>query len=202
MNPFLYYVLFRDLLVAVALFSLSPVAGWGASKDKAPASPRTPAGKRAESGQKVDINTADQKTLESLSGVGPEIAREIIAARPFKSVDDLERVRGIGPERLEVLRAQVMVSQTVAPVKRKLGEPTGAPTGRTTASPAAAQKPVNINTASQQELEVLPGIGPVKAAEIIEARMERPFSSKEDIMRVKGIKEGTFKEIEGLITIK
>ena len=35
----------------------------------------------------VDINTADQKTLESLPGVGPKTAQEIIKGRPYKTVD-------------------------------------------------------------------------------------------------------------------
>ena len=58
---------------------------------------------------------------------------------------------------------------------------------------------VNLNTASLQELEALPEIGPVKAQAIIDAR---PFSSVEDVMRVKGIKEGTFDAIKDRITVR
>lgn len=190
---------------ALLIVALS-VGGFAAEKKKTRATnDAPPAAKRAT--QKVDVNTADAKTLEALPGVGPEIAREIIAARPFKSIDDLERVRGIGPERLEVLRNEVTVTPPVAATKRRLGEPTLPPAGRDKASAprgdaVASHAPVNINTASQQELEVLPGIGPVKAAAIIEARMERPFASKADIMRVKGIKEETFNQIKDQITVR
>jgi DNA uptake protein ComE-like DNA-binding protein len=42
----------------------------------------------------VDLNTADQKTLEDLPMVGPERARALMAARPFKSWQEVERVPG------------------------------------------------------------------------------------------------------------
>jgi competence protein ComEA len=57
---------------------------------------------------------------------------------------------------------------------------------------------VNINTATKEELEKLPEIGPVKAQAIIDGR---PYKTPEDIMKVKGIKEGTFGQIKDLITV-
>ena len=45
---------------------------------------------------KLDINTATDKELEAVPGIGPKIATRIIAARPFHSADDLEKVSGIG----------------------------------------------------------------------------------------------------------
>ncbi|MFO0910451.1 MAG: helix-hairpin-helix domain-containing protein [Isosphaeraceae bacterium] len=57
---------------------------------------------------------------------------------------------------------------------------------------------VNINKAPKEQLDLLPGIGPVKAQAIIEGR---PFKTKEDIMKVKGIKEGEFSWIKDLITV-
>jgi competence protein ComEA len=80
-----------------------------------------------------------------------------------------------------------------------------------TAAPATVQKPatpsaklapgqkVNINTASKEQLDALPGIGPVKAQAIIEGR---PYTKTEDIMKVKGIKQGEFNKIKDLITVK
>ena len=70
-------------------------------------------------------------------------------------------------------------------------------------APAAAKlapgETVNINTATKEGLEKLPGIGPVKAQAIIDSR---PFAKIDDIMKVKGIKEGEFGKIKDLITVK
>lgn len=61
---------------------------------------------------------------------------------------------------------------------------------------------VNINTATQKELETLPGIGPTKAQDIINYRTQNgPFKSIEDIVKVKGIGEKTFESIKNLIRI-
>jgi competence protein ComEA len=64
-------------------------------------------------GALVNINTADEATLETLNGVGPVLAASIIQYRtehgPFASVDQLDEVSGIGPATLEDLRSQVTV---------------------------------------------------------------------------------------------
>ncbi len=60
----------------------------------------------------VDVNTADAAQLEALDGVGPAIAAKIVDWRtqngPFRTVDDLAQVPGIGPKKLEAMRAQVV----------------------------------------------------------------------------------------------
>jgi predicted flap endonuclease-1-like 5' DNA nuclease len=58
----------------------------------------------------VDINRADAAELASLPGIGPVIAARVIAGRPYRGVDELERVRGIGPRTVEKLRARAMVT--------------------------------------------------------------------------------------------
>jgi competence protein ComEA len=45
---------------------------------------------------KVNLNTADAATLEALPGIGAATAKAIIAARPIKSIDELEKIRGLG----------------------------------------------------------------------------------------------------------
>ena len=54
----------------------------------------------------IDINNANLQQLDKLTGVGPVIAQRIIDARPFSSVDDLDRVKGIGPATLNKIKAQ------------------------------------------------------------------------------------------------
>lgn len=64
-------------------------------------------------GELVNINTAGAEELETLDGIGPALAQRIIAYRyangPFKSVDDLLLVKGIGPAALENFRHRVTV---------------------------------------------------------------------------------------------
>lgn len=54
---------------------------------------------------------------------------------------------------------------------------------------AEAKKLVNLNTASQAELETLPGVGPKLAERIMAARKQQPFTSFDDVARVQGIGE-------------
>jgi competence protein ComEA len=61
---------------------------------------------------------------------------------------------------------------------------------------------ININIASQAELETLPGIGPTTAQSIIEYREQNgPFVSTQDIINVPGIGPGTYERIKDLITV-
>ena len=75
----------------------------------------------------VNLNTATQAELETLKGVGPAKAKMIIDDRtkngPFKSVDDLDRVKGFGMKSIEKLRGELSVSGATsvsAPVANKM----------------------------------------------------------------------------------
>lgn len=63
-------------------------------------------------GLPVDVNTASQAALEAIPGLGPHRAAAIVAERgqggPFSSVDDLVRVKGIGPSTVQDLRPFVV----------------------------------------------------------------------------------------------
>jgi competence protein ComEA len=216
-----------SLTVGGAVAPVAPAAAKETGK-KGKAEPTTKAKepKAAEpvSGAPVDLNTADLKALEALPGVGPATAKKIIAARPFKSVDDLSKVKGLSKAKMEALKDKVSVGQEKAAAPKAKPAPV-APTPATApvaekpavtkepaapAKPAAAEKEkgavtklapgqkVNLNTASKEDLEKLPEIGPVKAQEIIEGR---PYKKIEDVMKVKGIKEGIFEKIKDNITV-
>jgi competence protein ComEA len=59
---------------------------------------------------------------------------------------------------------------------------------------------VNLNTATPEELEALPGIGPVTVQKIVAARQERPFTSLEDAVERGVIHRGQLEDIQGVAT--
>jgi competence ComEA-like helix-hairpin-helix protein len=52
----------------------------------------------------IDINKATEKELKMIPGIGPVMAGRIIAARPFRSADDLKKVNGIGDKKYAKIR--------------------------------------------------------------------------------------------------
>lgn len=71
-----------------------------------------------------------------------------------------------------------------------------------TSGPDATSGLVNINTATEEELQALPGVGPATAAAIVEDRERNgPFASPEDIMRVSGIGEKKYQKMQAMICV-
>jgi len=78
-----------------------------------PIAPATPLPAPARAGSaappalagKLDPNTASSADLLAIPGVDPVLASRILAARPFKSAEDLRNVKGIGPKKYEQIRS-------------------------------------------------------------------------------------------------
>lgn len=143
----------------------------------------------------VDVNSADASALESLPGIGPSKAQAIIAWRtangPFKSLDDLDRVDGIGPSTLLNLKDQVSFGASPAGTAKVApsASPTEAPKVAVVAPTTCS---VNINTAESAALTALPGIGEGKAAAIVQYRADHgKFTTCAELDNVSGIGAAT-----------
>lgn len=76
-------------------------------------------GKKAKSvnspnGKKININSASIDKLDTLPGIGPKIAADIINYRKergeFKSIEDIKKVRGIGKKKFEKIKDKICIS--------------------------------------------------------------------------------------------
>ena len=154
----------------------------------------------------LDLNRAELADLRQLPGVGPTLAGRIAEHRDerggFRSVDDLRTVPGVGPARLERLRPWVRVEDGD-------GEPAAAGTMPAPAAraPAAAPKkagalkePIDLNRATTEQLQKLPGVGPRLAQRILDERAKAPFKSVEELRRVGGIGPKTLAKLRPFVT--
>ena len=57
----------------------------------------------------LDLNKAPVSRLETLPGIGPETAKAIVKGRPYKSIEDLDRIKGVGPATIDKLREKVVI---------------------------------------------------------------------------------------------
>jgi competence protein ComEA len=197
-------------LAAVAGALVVAVLGWPRG-DAAPAASDDP----GTSGPNVLIDPTPGAGEDALVVVDVDgrVRRPGVAELPegARVVDAIEAAGGLarGADTGPLNLAQPLVDgeQVIVPARGDAGSvlPGGVVPGSTAPSPAGAAPEtalVSINSASEVELETLPGIGPVLAAAIVEWRTQNGgFTSVEQLQEVSGIGPATYSELAPLVRL-
>ena len=138
----------------------------------------------------IDLNTADTALLNTLPGIGTVLAERIVkfrtAKKGFEQVRELKAVYGLPPETYAKIEPRLYVEQETFAALRNAARPASAgfspENQRLIASrsiepetPAAPSAPVNLNTATEAELQAVPGLSPVFASRIVKLRTTMGF---------------------------
>jgi competence protein ComEA len=139
--------------------------------------------------ERIDVDRASVEELTRLPRIGPALARRIVADREqrgsFGSLEELDRVSGVGAVLLQTIRRNVTFSGRVR---------RGAPAGKS--------QRVRLNSATPEQLATLPGIGPARAEAIVQSRVRSgPFRRIEDLQRVSGIGPQTVERLRNLVQL-
>ena len=143
-------------------------------------------------GELVDPNRADDAELDRLPGIGPSTALAIVEERDrgvvFTQARDLLNIRGIG-------------EATLGRIAPHLDLSTPPPALGNTAIDGVAPR-LNLNVATAETLQTLPGVGPTISERIVETRNERGgFESVEELLEVRGIGEATLERLRSRVTV-
>lgn len=147
-------------------------------------------------GETLDPDVAPVAELLRLPRVGPALARAIVADReargPFRSLEGLDRVSGIGPKLLAALAPHLAFRQAASGAGVAAGQACPGATGGC---------PGSLNRLTAAQLEELPGIGPALAARIVAYRESHGgFADIGELRAVPGIGPALLERLRPLLS--
>jgi len=150
---------------------------------------------------KVDLQSADIKTLTSVPGIGIKKATDIVKFRKengFKSKSDLMKIKGIGKKTYKKIETYFV---DFGYDKDEGGNEYLKPTQNTKLQEKI--KKIDINTANYDELLSLKGIGPKKANDIMALRKKLggKFKNIDELTKIKGIGKKTVEKLKKYIIL-
>ncbi len=154
------------------------------------------------SGSALSISS-DASELLVVDVEGAVLRPGVIELPPGSRVADaIEAAGGYGPHvDLVAAAAQVNLAAVLRDGQQIVVPLVGTATGGGTGSGAGAGGLVDLNSASPEELDALPGIGPVTVQKIVAARTEQPFASLEEMVTRKVLTNAQVDKIRDLVTL-
>jgi len=160
-------------------------------------------GQRLRPGERIDPNMASEVELDRLPGVGSALAQAIVRSRdsegPFRSLQELERVPGLGSSSVRRMAPYVSLPEAAGRRHSPGGEVgrSGQPEPR-----RKSQEKLDLNRATVEQLEALPGIGPARAKAIVSWRAEHGrFPNLDALLEVPGIGRATLERLRPLLAV-
>jgi len=171
-------------------------AAWttsGAPRESVDTSPGSVAG-----GLVVDVQGAILRPGVIQLATGSRVGDAIAAAGGYGPRVDAERA---GRE-LNLAAELHDGDRIVVPSRDDPPAPGAQASGAGGATGGAAGGLVDLNTATSTELDALPGVGPVTAQKIIDARAEKPFATVDELRERKIVGPSTFEKLRDLVTVR
>lgn len=160
------------MLFAAAALGVSPVSAQAPKSDaKAPAASTKAAADKSKA--PVDLNSAPVDELKALNGIGDAYAKKIVEGRPYKGKDELV-TRNIVPQATyDKIKDQVVARQ--------------------------GKEPLDLNSASVEQLRELNGIGEAFSKKIVEGR---PYARKDELVTRKIVPQATYDKIKDQVVAR